>query len=140
MSGSLACALSICLVVVGCSPSVGRSFAVTIPGQASISPLLAVLLDKSGVIQSVAAEVPAATESDSAITNPPEEPDVLLVTWIGGTCDHRVEFVFDGGADAYTLSGVTERDSGCTLSGIARSIRIQLSTPVPADTVEFQSP
>lgn len=140
MSGSLACALTICLVVAGCSPSMGRSFAVTVPGQGSISSLLAVLVDTSGVIQSVAAVVPAATESNSAVTNPPGEPDVLLVTWIGGACDHRVEFVFDGGADSYTLSGVTERDSGCTLSGIARSIRIQLSTPVPADAVEFQSP
>ena len=136
----LACALSICLVVVGCSPSMGRSFAVTIPGQAGISPLLTVLLDKSGVIESIAAEVPTATESDIDVANPPGEPDVLLVTWIGGTCDHRVEFVFDGGADAYTLSGVTERDSGCTLSGIARSIRMQMSTPVSADTVEFQLP
>jgi hypothetical protein len=138
MIRSLAYGLIVCLVVLACSPSTARTLGVTLPGTAEIRPLPAVLVDQAGLVETISAEAPLAAEP--SLTNPPGELDVLLVTWIGGTCDHRVEFVFDRGAEAYSLTGVTDRDSGCTLAGVLRSIRIEMSAPVPAADVVVKGP
>lgn len=81
-----------------------------------------------------------ATGADRGIASLADHPEVLEVRWLGGACDHAVDFVWSATPGGYTLGGQTDRDAGCSLVGIRHVIHIRLDDQVMASAVEFVGP
>ena len=134
----LALVVGLCLVLAaGCLPS-DRGFGVVIPGEGLQKALAVSLNDKAGILDGIALGEPTGG-TEPAISSLPDHQDVLVVTWIGGECDHRVNFVLDDDGGSYVLTGTAERDAGCTLVGIIRTIQVDLSKDVDPSLIRFTS-
>ena len=127
------------LVLWGCSPQRVETFTVTLR-DASGSNLPVFVNDNTSTIERVDGLAITDATTPVGVANAPEGQDVLVATWLGGTCDRRVSFDFTKDGTEYLLSGHTVRDAGCTLAGVTRSIVIKLGSPVSAESVTFGSP
>ncbi len=128
-------AFGLAMVVGGCFVT-DHNFGVVMPADGTIKPLAVSLTDRSGIVESIAVGEPTGT-GDAEVSNAADRGDLLLVSWTGGGCDHRVSFTFDDDGGGYALSGTTDRDSSCLLVGVLREIRIDLLKDVSASKVRF---
>ena len=97
-----------------------------------------VVRDESGRLTDVQIDpqgVPIAQE----ISNPPGEPNVVLVPWTGGACDVRTEITFKpaGQGLAGTLRITTGGDI-CIMIAIPHQLRLTAATPLPAAQVTLE--
>jgi hypothetical protein len=97
-----------------------------------------VVRDETGRLTDVQIDpqgVPMATE----ISNPPGEPNVVLVPWTGGACDVRTEITFTpaGQGLAGALKVTTEGDI-CIMIAISHQLRLTAATPLPAAQVTLE--
>lgn len=123
------------LLIVACLP--GRTFETRFEAIPNVDALPVALHDETGMI---AAVQPASTDfSLAGVTNPPGRPDVLLVSWVGGMCDSKVDLQFVRDALRYRFMEHTDRASACLLAGIFRTLRVQLTRPVAAEAVDLVS-
>ena len=105
------------------------------PGREHIAPLPVVLDDRTGLVAGMALSTPTI---EDGVTNPAGDERSLLVSWLGGACDHRVWMLFERADSGFRLAMRTERATGCILMGIGRAVLLPLRWPVDAATVRFQ--
>lgn len=97
-----------------------------------------VVRDESGRLTDVQIDpqgVPVANE----ISNPPGEPNVVLVPWTGGACDVRTEITFKAAGQG--LAGaldVTTQGDVCIMIAIPHQLRLTAATPLPAAQVTLE--
>jgi hypothetical protein len=115
---------------VGCTPSLpGRQLSYTFPAlRGSIAPLPVVLTDHVGAVVSIGEAPeglqPAAAEGFMTV---PGRPTALVLHWVGGACDSRVDVDVQG-TDAleFTLK-VTARPGPCEAMGVLRAVEVTLA-------------
>lgn len=130
--------MAMLVAVWGCASEPGATFTASLRDESGqVVPVI--VYDETATVEVVDSAPSDATVSPG-VANAPGAPDVLVATWLGGTCDRRVNFDFTGDGRTYTLRGRTLRDSGCTLTGITRSIVLKLKSSVQADSVTFIGP
>lgn len=113
-----------------------RRLETRIEANGPIAGLSVVVEDHTGLVLSVAPEVPPG----DGIENLEGQPDVLVVTWLGGKCDQTTTFVLRRVGDGFEVAGQTLQDPGpCLLAGVTRSIGMYLAVPVAAQTVALTS-
>ena len=97
-----------------------------------------VVHDESGRLTDVQINpqgVPMATE----ISNPPNEPNVVLVPWTGGACDVRTEITFKAAGQG--LAGTLKVETSgeiCIMIAIPHQLRLTAATPLPAAQVTLE--
>lgn len=117
-------------------------FEATLPGASSYGALPVLLRDGTGlVVRLRAADPPAADVANAgSIENPAAESTTLLVDWLGGACDDRVDMALERRGSEYLLEMRTDTgfDLGCVALGVRRTVAIELSTDVDAAAVTLR--
>ena len=137
------CLLSAAVVLAGCGPPAGTLFHVTLTDAAGDYALPVTLGDTTELVVSMeAAPVDAVGQTPSVIADP-TNARALIVSWLGGMCEDEAVIGFwpyDVGYGMYVASrGGPGLFGGCPGGAVVRSVRIMLSSPVPAADVAFTS-
>lgn len=98
--------------------------------------LLVVLEDRTGLVAGIAIARPGREDS---VADPPGVDRVLVVTWLGGACDHWVSLLFERAESGYRLEERTYRAGFCIMIGVPRAVAIHLKAPVDAASVRLES-
>lgn len=93
-----------------------------------------VVRDESGRLSNV--EINPAGVTANEISNPPDQPNVVLVPWAGGACDVNtvITFTSSGQGLAGTIK-VTTSGQVCNMMAIQQVLRLTSNAPLPADQV-----
>ena len=117
-------------------------FTVRLPGGQSHSSIGVELRDATGLVTAVELGPPPGPEdfdfrAGGTVENVPGQASVLVVRWLGGACDDRVDMAFERVEAAYVLAMHTDTgfDLGCIAMGVARTVAIDLSTAIDARDV-----
>lgn len=126
------------LVGAACQSS-GRAFDTTL-GKETDYPLPVTLTDETTFVTAIApaAANDASTDNEPAVRADPDDPDGLVLTWLGGACDKNAAARFLVQNGGYLLHLATDRGlglGGCIALGVPRALRITLSRPIPADSI-----
>jgi hypothetical protein len=134
----IALAMLLAAALAACGPS-GRLFHTTLTRPDASYPLPVTLGDQTDLV--VGFE-PGPTEpfpnTDVAVRSDPADPNVLILTWVGGACEDESVVVFHAGGGRYDMA-VSPRGGlfgSCTAVGIPRAVRIRTSEPVALDLID----
>ena len=139
--------LLVLLIVVGFVAISGvldprPDFSVQLPGGESHSAIGVELRDASGLVTAMEPGLTPGPEdfdfrASGTVENAPGQASVLVVRWLGGACDDRVDMAFERVESAYVLAMHTDTgfDLGCIAMGVARTVAIDLSTAIDARDV-----
>lgn len=97
-----------------------------------------VVRDESGKLTDVQIDPQGVAMSDQ-ISNPPNEPNVVLVPWTGGACDVRTEITFKAAGQG--LAGTLKIETSgeiCIMIAIPHQLRLTAATPLPAAQVTLE--
>jgi hypothetical protein len=97
-----------------------------------------VVRDESGRLTNVEFD-PAGVGPAMDISNPPGEPNVVIVPWASGSCDVRTEIVFTAAGQG--LAGTiktTTTGQVCDMMAIQHQLRLTAATPLPAAQVTLE--
>ena len=127
------------LVIGGCAlfgpDEPDGTFSVVIAGRDSIDPLAVDVVDRTGTVTAV---IVAEGPFQEGIAAAPADPDVLIVTWMGGLCDIHTTLTLEPTLDTMRISEVTEqRPDACRAMGVMRSIAIRFDPPLAPGFVEL---
>ena len=126
------------LVIGGCAlfePEPDGTFSLVLPGHELIDPLAVDIIDHTGTVKAVLAGQGNFQEGIEAM---PADPDVLIVTWMGGLCDIHTTLTLEPTLDTMRISEVTEqRPDACRAMGVMRSIAIRFDPPLAPGFVEL---
>ena len=114
-----------------------RLFSMTIPAGPATKELAVTLEDRTGLVQAFGPAQPGQFNLIESV-GAPDKPDVLVVSWTGGSCDVEAHLVFSGKDGAYLITSKTKRDRGvCDQQGVLRTVSIGLSSPVDPTLVRL---
>jgi hypothetical protein len=125
-------------LVVGCQSS-GKSFRTTLRPE-SEKPVQVTLTDETTLVTQVTpAPADAATiPNDPAVHLDEADPNRLVLTWLGGVCDHDAAVWFGSQNGAYVMSVAIHEEiglGGCPGAGVPRAIGITTSRPIPVGSI-----
>ena len=128
--------------VAACGPPAGTLHKTTLTTPDGSYEMPVTLGDQTGLV--VAMEQgdaePLAASVPSVATDP-ANPNVLVVSWMGGACEDETVVGFcpyEVGYGMYVATrGGPGLGGGCPGIGIHRAIRLTLSSPVAADQITF---
>lgn len=127
------------LVVAGCSQVRSPRSWVTSAELVTGGTVTFAVRDESGRIDSAEIDPPGVSPQVE-VSNPADEPGVLLVSWVGGACDERTDI---GVADAAQGLVVTIRPTvspgDCDAIGVGHTLRLTSGQPLPATTVTVRN-
>jgi hypothetical protein len=130
------------LVVMSGALDPRARFSVQLPGGENHSSIGVELRDATGLVTAIEPGSPPGPEgfdfrAGGTVENAPEEASVLVMRWLGGACDDRVDMAFERVESAYVLAMHTDTgfDLGCIAMGVARTVVIDLSTAIDARDV-----
>ena len=133
---SIALGLVATVLVVACQPE-GRIFQITLTGSDAQLPVA--MTDATGLVTGIseAAVESATTGNDPAVRADEDDPDALILTWLGGACDQDTAVWFGPQHGAYVLNLAIHEKSGtgCPASAVPRGLRIATSRPIPVDSI-----
>jgi hypothetical protein len=115
-----------------------RHFSLVLTDDRPIEDLPVTFEDRTGLVEAVGPAQPGQFNLGQGVS-PGEGPSELVISWVGGTCDHRTHLVLDARDGRYTVVETTDRASTCTLAGVVRTVTIALSSPLKAEDVAFES-
>jgi hypothetical protein len=136
--------LLLALLVVACGPPAGTLFKTTLTTEDGSYPMPVTLGDTTGMVVSVEPTTVAAWPGDEpAVTAEPGNPNVLILSWMGGACESETVVGFwpvDGGFGMYVAPrGGPGLGGGCPAIGLFRAVRITLTEPVAPGLISFSS-
>ena len=132
MATALAIAVGACALF---DPEADGTFSVVLPGHEFVDPLAVVVIDRTGAVTAV---VVAQGNFQEGIVAAPADPEILIVTWMGGMCDVSTTLTIEPTIDTIRISEATEtRPGGCRLAGIMRSVAIRFDPPLAPEFAEF---
>ena len=124
-------------LVTACQPE-GRIFETTLGADIN-APLPVTLTDETTLVTGVmvAAVDPATTGNEPAVRADQDDPNGLVLTWLGGACDQDAAVRFQILSGGYVLNLATHEKFGlgCVASAVARALRITVSRPIPIDSI-----
>ena len=85
----IAVAMSLCLLVTGCGRILGPRELTMSASRADGTPYTIRVRDTSGRIENMEIDPVEPVEAADAVTNPPGQPNVAIVPWLGGACGTR---------------------------------------------------
>ncbi|HLO35985.1 MAG TPA: hypothetical protein VK194_07875 [Candidatus Deferrimicrobium sp.] len=133
---AIALGLLATVLVAACQPE-GRIFQVTLTG--SDAPLPVVMTDETTLVTGIseAAVESATTANDPAVRADQDDPDVLILTWLGGACDQDTAVWFGPQPGGYVLNLAIHEafTTSCRALGVPRGLRIVTSRPIPVNSV-----
>ena len=134
---AIALGLFATVLVAACQPE-GRVFETTL-GTELNAPLPIILTDETALVTGIAqaAVDPSTTGNEPAVQAHPGDPNGLVLTWLGGACDHDAAVHFQVLNGGYVLNLATHEKVGlgCVASAVARAVRITVSRPIPVDSI-----
>ena len=128
--------------VVACGPPAGRLFNTTLTNPDGSYPLPVTLGDQTNLVVGIE-QGPREPFPDfePAVRSDPADPKALIVTWLGGACEHETVVSFWPEGDGYYLMissrGGPSLFGGCPAIGLFRAIRIKTSEPVAIDLINL---
>jgi hypothetical protein len=134
---SMAICLLVAVSVAACEPSEGQLFGAALPTVHG-DPLPVALRDATGLVTGIEpSEVDPRAGSEFRVESDPADPSALIVSWTGGLCDADATFSFWGSDSTYNLHLAVrlKPGSGCPAAGVPRGLRIETSSPIPADSI-----
>jgi hypothetical protein len=132
----LATAAVLLILVGGCDRfAAGRTYELVLQQPEAFEELPVRVVDSTGLVSDVAvrdAEVLPPFDGRGGLSSPPGRPNELLVQWVGGACDERVEIaVSRGGEGRLHLELQTAPASqDCDAIGVGRAVWLVLLGPV----------
>jgi hypothetical protein len=119
------------------------SFDVDLHWQGAVIPLT--VTDSSGLVANVTLDVPPDATMPPlypglVAVNPAGRRDVLVLGWLGGVCDERIDVAIGASAEPGGLDiSLTEssRASTCVLIGIGHTVTLWLTSEVDAAAVDL---
>ncbi|HEY7522548.1 MAG TPA: hypothetical protein VH720_02680 [Candidatus Limnocylindrales bacterium] len=135
----LALVVAVMVALTGCrgflTPS--RTFDTVLEEPAAFDPLPLRVADETGMVRDVIAEVGIVRgpfDGRGALSNPPGQPNRLIVQWVGGACDERTELSVAHGAEGrlHLVLDTVVREQVCNDIGIFRAVSLTLAVPVEA--------
>ena len=136
LRSAIALSLLVIVLVAACQPE-GQAFKTTLRTE-SINPLPVTLTDESKLVTGItqAAVNPATTGNDPAVRADQDDPNGLVLTWLGGACDQDAAVWFGLLNGGYVLNvSVHGSAADCPASAVPRAIRIATSRPIPVDSI-----
>ena len=126
-------------VVVGAcalfDPEAHVTFSVVLPGQDVVDPLAVEVIDRT---RTVTAVVVGQGNFPEGIEAAPGDPEILIVTWMGGMCDVSTTLTIEPTIDTIRISEAIETRPGeCRLAGIMRSVAIRFDPLLAPEFAEF---
>jgi hypothetical protein len=95
--------------------------------------------DGSGRIEDARVDADVGPLGD--IANPPGQPNVVLVNWVGGACDERTDITIAEAASGLSIEIRTTAAPGdCDAIGIGHVLRLTGSGPLPAASIVVSQP
>ncbi len=139
-----AAALLVALLVVACGPPAGTLFKTTLTSSDGSYPMPVTLGDTTGLVVSVEPTVLDGWPGDDpTVTTDPGDPNVIILSWLGGACEDETVVGFwpaEGRYGMYVSTrGGPGLGGGCPAIGLLRAIRIRLSSPVAPHLISFSS-
>jgi hypothetical protein len=137
-------ALFVAAFVAGCGPPAGTLFETTLVVADGSYPMPLTLGDTTGLVVSIE---PTVIEDwpgdDPLVTVDPANPNVLILSWLGGACEKETTVGFWPVEDRYGMyvapRGGAGLFGGCPAVGLLRAVRITLSSPVAPHLISFSS-
>jgi hypothetical protein len=132
--------LAVVLALAGCGPPAGTIFRASLTTPDGSYSMPVTLGDQTGMVVSMEAGRPDMHAGPEAIVSAhPAEPNVLLVSWMGGACEQETIVGFWPDGQRYGMYVATRGGpglgGGCPAIAISRSIRIILSAPIAVDQI-----
>jgi hypothetical protein len=140
----LPAALLVALLAGGCGPPAGTLFRTTLSNADGSYSMPFTLGDTTGLVVSIEPTVLEAWPGDEpAVTADPADPNVLILSWMGGACEDETVAGFWPVDDRFGMYVAPRAGSGgfggCPAIGLLRAVRITLSAPVAPDLISFSS-
>ncbi|MBA2382556.1 MAG: hypothetical protein H0V73_10650 [Chloroflexi bacterium] len=137
LRSAVAMSLLAAIVAAACQ-SQGQVFQATLLTD-PVKPLPVSLTDESKLVTGIteAAADSTTTGSDPALRADQDDPNGLVLTWLGGACDQDAAVWFGPQNGGYVLSLAihVKVGLGCPASGVPRAIRIATSRPIAVGSV-----
>ena len=116
-------------------PEADGTFRVILPGHELVDPLAVEVIDRTGTVKAV---MVGQGNFQEGIEAAPADPEILIVTWMGGMCDVSTTLTVEPTIDTIRIGEATEtRPGGCRLAGIMRSVAIRFDPPLAPEFAEF---
>jgi hypothetical protein len=129
--------LFVAVVVAACGSSEGRLFQTVMPTVQG-DPLPVALRDLSGLVTGIEpAEFDPRATTGPLVGADPADPGAFIVSWLGGLCDDAAALSFRRSDSTYALRLEIRLKPGfgCPAAGVPRGLRIETSSPIPADSI-----
>ncbi len=82
---------------------------------------------------------PAGVSATETVSNPSDQPNVLLVTWEGSACDRQTDVGIAGdGSSLEVVIDTTVAPVECDAIGVRHLVRLTSTEPLPAATVRVR--
>jgi hypothetical protein len=131
-------AVAVAAVVTGCVGTV-RQFQVTFPADAGSKALPGLVNDQTGLVTRVAAAQPGpAPVMDDFMSHDPRTPNIVVIQWLGGGCDERVEITVEGPDNLEFVIAPKAPAGACDGVGVPRAVFIELSVPIDSSRSGFR--
>lgn len=117
-----------------------RTFEFTLAGDDLIDPVRIVVDDRTGLVARAQAQIVLGFELVEGVTNPPGQPNRLVVAWLGGMCDLETVVLLEASGPGLRVgTRTTEAGGACLLAGITRWVVLDFAVPAPAEAIVFVS-
>jgi hypothetical protein len=129
-----------CLLLAGCSLVGARTFSFSFPAVESFGAVPVVLTDHSASVAG-ADEGPRdlAFLSDEGFMPVPDDPNAVVLHWLGGGCDAAVAIdIRDTGTLSFAVTTTVRQGLDCDGVGIQRSVLVQLSRPADPSRLDVR--
>ena len=129
-TGRARAAMALALVLLaGCSLLPGRQFTYTFPAGPGLAALPVVLTDTTGTVIGLEEAPPGfQPRLDVGMATIAQNPNAVVIRWIGGSCDERVS-ITEEGSPSVTFVVTTTSAVACDLGGVPRALLLHLSKP-----------
>ncbi|HEX5013157.1 MAG TPA: hypothetical protein VFV72_03280 [Candidatus Limnocylindrales bacterium] len=114
-----------------------KQFSLTLDGKGVVDDLPVIVEDRSGQVVAVAPALPGQFNLQEGIAAG-DAPSDIVVTWLGGQCDHHAHLAVDAANGIYTITETTESARSCSLAGFLRTVTIRFSVPVRPGSVTLE--
>lgn len=126
---------SIVVLAACASLTPARTFDLVIDQPPGFDPLPIRVSDATGLVRDVitgGGVAAAPLEGRGGLSNPPGQPNGLVVQWLGGVCDQSAVLAVSRGGEGrlHLVLDTTVAQGDCEAMGIFRALRLTLSVPV----------
>jgi hypothetical protein len=140
----LAAGMLAVVALAACGPPAGTLFHATLSSPDGSYSMPVTLGDTTGLVLSMEPTARVEWLGDQPIvTADPADPNVLILSWMGGACEDETVIGFWPAEDRFGMyvspRGATPLFGGCPAIGLPRALRITLSAPVAPDRITFGS-